>query len=196
MRHIKNKILLMKAIAYDILVDKMNINSVVFLIQEEARKLNNDIFNYEFKRKHLYPYSEEVEKDIIQLMSEGYIEENGDKYKITEKAKEYVRNNQRRFFNYDVDTFVKYHLYINKDKSIFKLSEKINSEYNIVRVNENYAITKVIEDNIYKPEECKKDYGEIERKNKIKKRVLMENDDILMERLKNFKKTNEEIKEG
>ena len=74
--------------------------------------------------------------------------------------------------------------------------KKINSEYNIVRVNENYAITKVIEDNIYKPEECKKDYGEIERKNKIKKRVLMENDDILMERLKNFKKTNEEIKEG
>lgn len=187
MRQIKNKILLIKIISYNIWVDKMNLNSVVFLIQEEARKDGREIFNYEFRRVHLYPLSQELERDIIQLMNEGYVQENEKKYEVTTKGKEFLKNTQRRYFKQDVDAFIKYLLYINKEKNLFRLSDKLNAEYGIICVSEGEVITTVEHFETTDKEWEKEKIAEKERNARILKRTIEENEDLIMQRLKKFK---------
>lgn len=194
MREIKNKMLLMKLVSYGLLVDKMNINSIVFLIQEEGRISKQDVFNYQFKRKHLYPNSEEMERDIEQLINEEYIVEEGVKYKITEKAKTFLKNTEKKYFQKEVDTYMKYHLYVNKDLNLISLSDKINRDFSVLSAKENGIITYVQDSNSTVNLESV-NLKEREKRIKLTQRAVIENDEILMERLKNFNKKTEQMNE-
>jgi uncharacterized protein YwgA len=78
---------------------KTRLFKIVYIIEEECKKLKINLDFYKFRPYYYGPYSEELESDLNYLVQEGFVEHSRivtlgveeNLYRITQKGADYVK---------------------------------------------------------------------------------------------------------